>query len=226
MALERARERMSVRFDDSLHLAVSMRSFRAENVSTFVKALLDCEVGAARENFTKLAARFPIVMTRNLDCAKEWVRKQARGSERFGLIASSKAQRLKPHAIDIRADPVHWFLNDRDDTRSSYYLEDAATEFQVQGLELDWTCVTWDGDLRFAGSDWSYHDFRGKRWCNVVNSDNKNYLRNAYRVLLTRARQGMVIFVPPGDARDPTRSSEVYDPTFSYLAEIGVPLVG
>jgi Uncharacterized conserved protein (DUF2075) len=228
MALERARERMSVRFDDSLHLAVSMRSFRAENVSAFVKALLDCEVGAARENFTKLAARFPIVMTRNLDCAKEWVRKQARGSERFGLIASSKAQRLKPHAIDIRADvdPVHWFLNDRDDTRSSYYLEDAATEFQVQGLELDWTCVTWDGDLRFAGSDWTYHDFRGKRWCNVVNSDNKNYLRNAYRVLLTRARQGMVIFVPPGDARDPTRSSEVYDPTFSYLAEIGVPLVG
>ena len=105
-------------------------------------------------------------MTRNLDCAKEWVRKQARGSERFGLIASSKAQRLKPHAIDIRSDvdAVHWFLNDRDDTRSSYYLEDAATEFQVQGLELDWTCVTWDGDLRFAGSDWSYHDFRGKRW--------------------------------------------------------------
>jgi hypothetical protein len=228
LALERARERMSVRFDDSLHLAVSMRSFRAENVSAFVKALLDCEVGAARENFTKLAARFPIVMTRNLECAKEWVRKQARGSERFGLIASSKAQRLKLHAIDIRADvdPVHWFLNDRDDTRSSYYLEDAATEFQVQGLELDWTCVTWDGDLRFAGSHWTYHDFRGKRWCNVVNSDNKNYLRNAYRVLLTRARQGMVIFVPPGDARDPTRSSDVYDPTFSYLTEIGIPSVG
>jgi len=228
MALERARERTTVRFDDSLHLAVSMRSFRAENVSAFVKALLDCEVGVARENFTRLASRFPIVMTRNLDCAKEWVRKQARGSERFGLIASSKAQRLKPHAIDIRADvdPIQWFLNDRDDTRSSYYLEDAATEFQVQGLELDWTCVTWDGDLRFAGSGWSYHDFRGKRWCNVVNPDNKNYLRNAYRVLLTRARQGMVIFVPPGDARDPTRSPDVYDSTFSYLADIGVPLVG
>jgi len=227
-ALERARERINVRFDDSLHLAVSMRSFRAENVSAFVKALLDCELGAARENFAKLAPRFPIVMTRNLDCAKEWVRKQARGSERFGLIASSKAQRLKPHAIDIRVDvdPVLWFLNERDDPRSSYYLEDAATEFQVQGLELDWTCVTWDGDLRFAGSDWTYHDFRGKRWCNVVKPDNKNYLRNAYRVLLTRARQGMVIFVPLGDARDPTRSSEVYDSTFSYLREIGIPLVG
>ena len=151
-----------------------------------------------------------------------------RGSERFGLVASSKAQRLKPHAIDIRVDvdPVQWFLNDRDDTRSSYYLEDAATEFQVQGLELDWTCVTWDGDLRFNGSEWGYHDFRGKRWCNVVKPENKNYLRNAYRVLLTRARQGMVIFVPPGDTRDPTRSPDFYDSTFNYLTDVGVPAIG
>ena len=119
------------------------------------------------------------------------------------LVASSKAMRLKPHAIDIRVsvDPVHYFLNDKDDTRSSYYLEDAATEFQVQGLELDWVCVAWDGDLRFNGSDWSYHDFRGNRWCNISNPDNRVYLRNAYRVLLTRARQGMVVFVPPGDSK-------------------------
>ena len=142
-------------------------------------------------------------------------------------MASSKAQRLKPHAIDVRVDvdPVQWFLNDRDDTRSSYYLEDAATEFQVQGLELDWTCVTWDGDFRFTGSGWSYHDFRGDRWCNISNPENKNYLRNAYRVLLTRARQGMVVFVPCGDASDPTCSPQFYDSTFHYLVKVGIPIL-
>ncbi len=141
------------------------------------------------------------------------------------MIASSKAQRLKPHAVDIRVNvnPVHWFLNEKEDTRSSYYLEDAATEFQVQGLELDWACVTWDGDLRFTGSGWSFHDFRGDRWINIANRDNRRYLRNAYRVLLTRARQGMVIFVPAGDSRDPTRSPEFYDSTFNYLTELGIP---
>jgi hypothetical protein len=131
-------------FDDSLHLAISMRSFRAEHVSAFVKALLDGEKQQAREAFSQLASRYPIVLTRDLRLAKEWTRSRARGTERYGLVASSKAQRLKPHAIDIRVDvdPVQWFLNGRQDTRSSYYLEDAATEFQVQGLELDWTCVT------------------------------------------------------------------------------------
>lgn len=226
-ALERVRGESNANFDKCLHLAVTMRSFRAENVSAFVKALLDCEITAAKSHFTKLAARYPILITRDLTRAKDWVRSKARGSERFGLVASSKAQRLKPHAIDIRVDvePVHWFLNDRDDTRSSYYLEDAATEFQVQGLELDWTCVTWDGDLRFNGSGWSCHDFRGSRWTNVANADNRNYLRNAYRVLLTRARQGMVIFVPPGDASDPTRAPEYYDVTFQYLKSLGIPVL-
>ena len=139
--------------DDALHLAVSMRSFRAENVSTIVKNLLDCDKQQARQLFGQIADRYPIVVTRDLHLAKQWIRARARGTERYGLVASSKAQRLKPHAIDIRVDvnPVHWFLNGRDDTRSSYYLEDAATEFQVQGLELDWACVTWDGDLRYAG---------------------------------------------------------------------------
>jgi hypothetical protein len=227
-ALEKVRSRPNVHFDDSLHLSVSMRSFRAENVSRFVKAILDCDKETAREHFSALASRFPIVLTRKLSEAKEWLRARARGSERFGLVASSKAQRLKPHAIDVRVDvdPVQWFLSDREDTRSSYYLEDAATEFQVQGLELDWTCVTWDGDLRFHGSEWTYHDFRGSRWCNVSKPANRNYLRNAYRVLLTRARQGMVIFIPPGDSRDPTRSADFYDPTFRYLSEIGIPIVG
>ena len=226
-ALEAVRQRQNTHFDDCLHLAVSMRSFRAENVSAFVKALLDCEKQQARDTFVRLMDRYPVTITRDLTRAKQWIREHARGTERFGLVASSKAQRLKPHAIDIRVDvdPVHWFLNDKDDTRSSYYLEDAATEFQVQGLELDWACVTWDGDLRFTGSGWSYHDFRGDRWCNVANLDNRRYLCNAYRVLLTRARQGMVIFVPPGDSNDPTRFPAFYDSTFNYFTELGIPVL-
>ena len=224
-ALEAVSRGSHTHFDDALHLSVSLRSFRAENVSAFVKALLDCEKQEAREVFAQLAKRYPISVTRNLSEAKDWIRKRARGTERFGLIASSKAQRLKPHAIDIRVnvDPVHWFLNAKDDTRSSYYLEDAATEFQVQGLELDWACVTWDGDLRFTGAGWSFHDFRGDRWINVRSSDGRRYLCNAYRVLLTRARQGMVIFVPPGDPSDQTRLPEFYDSTFRYLTELGIP---
>jgi len=218
-------QQADLHFDDSLHLAVSMRSFRAENVSVFVKSLLDCERELARETYTQFADRYPIVVTRDLSRAKQWIRDHARGTERFGLVASSKAQRLKPYAIDIRVDidPVHWFLNDKEDTRSSFYLEDAATEFQVQGLELDWVCVNWDGDLRFNGTDWSCHDFRGSRWINIANLDNRRYLRNAYRVLLTRARQGMVIFVPRGDTTDPTRSPAFYDLTYDFIAELGIP---
>lgn len=224
-ALEMVRGRNRTQFDDCLHLAVSMRSFRAENVSAFVKSLLDCERETARRTFKQISPNYPIAVTRSLDKAKQWIHAHARGTERFGLVASSKALRLKPHAIDIRVsvDPVHYFLNEPEDTRSSYYLEDAATEFQVQGLELDWVCVTWDGDFRFNGSGWNYHDFRGDHWINIANHDNRNYLRNAYRVLLTRARQGMVVFVPPGDARDPTRSPSFYDSTFGYLRDLGIP---
>jgi hypothetical protein len=213
--------------DDRLHLSVSMRSFRAENVSAFVKALLDCEREAAKTAFAQLVMRYPIVVTRDLLKAKKWVREHARGTERFGVVASSKAQRLKPHAIDIRVDvdPVHWFLAEKEDTRSSYYLEDAATEFQVQGLELDWVCVSWDGDFRFTGSGWSHHDFRGDHWTNINKPENRSYLLNAYRVLLTRARQGMVIFVPPGESTDPTRAPAFYDSTFLYLAELGLPIL-
>src|SRR5207244_8492582 len=135
-------------------------------VSTFVKSLLDCDRQQARRLFETIADRYPIAVTRDLHLAKEWIHARARGTERYGLVASSKAQRLKPHAIDIRVDvnPVHWFLNGKEDTRSSYYLEDAATEFQVQGLELDWAWVTWDGDFRFTSSGWSFHDFLCDRW--------------------------------------------------------------
>jgi hypothetical protein len=148
-----------------------MRSFRAENVSFFVKALLDCDIDRARKAYAQLTERYPIALTRDLHLGKKWVRDHARGTERYGLVASSKAHRLKPDAIDIRVavNPVHWFLNEKDDPRFSYYLEDAATEFQVQGLELDWTCVAWDGDLRliesvqYWGSDLGNRDSRASR---------------------------------------------------------------
>ncbi len=214
-----------VHFEDNLHLAVSMRSFRAERVSHFVKALLDCQKSEASEAYHQFADRYPMALTRELHHAKKWIRDHARGTERYGLVASSKAHRLKPDAIDIRVDvdPVHWFLKEKDDTRSSFYLEDAATEFQVQGLELDWTCVAWDGDLRFSAPRWAYHFFRGDRWCRINDQENQRYLCNAYRVLLTRARQGMVLYVPRGDPSDPTRSPAFYDSTFDYLTELGIP---
>ena len=201
-----------------------MRSFRSEKVSAFVKAVLDCDTASARALLHEVTRRYPIAVTRDLARAKDWIRTHARGSERYGLVASSQAQRLKPHAIDVRVsvDPVQWFLNDRHDTRSSYYLEDAATEFQVQGLELDWICVTWDADLRRHAESWRCHAFRGDAWTNIHKEDRKRYLLNSYRVLLTRARQGMVIFIPPGDESDPTRAPAFYDDTYEYLTGLGV----
>ena len=220
-----ARERTET-FDD-LHLTVSMRSFRAEHVSAFVKALLDCDQENAQQQLSTFHDRFPIVVTRDLDAAKHWVRSRARGKERYGLLASSKAMRLKPHAIDVRleTDPAQYFLGDADDVRSSYYLEDCATEFQVQGLELDWTVVTWDADLRRSAGGWSCHDFRGKQWQNIHNEENRRNLKNAYRVLLTRARQGMAIFVPRGSDEDHTRPPRYYDDTFAYLSNLGLAVL-
>jgi DUF2075 family protein len=162
-----------------------------------------------------------------LGSAREWVRNHARGSERYGVVASSQAQRLKPHALDVRVNinPVHWFLSDASDVRSSNYLEDAATEFQVQGLELDWACVAWDADLRLHHGEWSHYSFHGSKWKRVKAADRRMFLVNAYRVLLTRARQGMVIFVPEGDINDVTRTSDYYDQTFEYLSGLGIPAV-
>lgn len=226
--LDRLKQRPMVSFSDELHLATSMRSFRAETLSEFVKLVLDLEIESARTVFHSLDTRYPIVLTRSVTRAKRWLREQARGSERYGIVVSSQAQRLKPHAIDVRVaiDPVHWFLHGKDDTRSSFYLEDVATEFQVQGLELDWTAVVWDGDLRFSETGWGHHEFAGSRWRNVKAIERKRYLENAYRVLLTRARQGMVIVVPEGEPDDPTRAASLYDPTFDYFCSLGLPVLG
>jgi hypothetical protein len=210
---------------ESLHLSVSMRSFRAEHVSAWVKAVLDVHRESAETAYACIRERYPIVLTRDLDKAKMWLRRRARGNERYGMVASSQALRLKPHGIDVRVDidPVHWFLSPRKDVRSSYYLEDAATEFDVQGLELDWTCVVWDGDFRYSPAGWQHWSFKGSNWQRINNDDRKAYLKNAYRVLLTRARQGMVIVVPHGDRNDPTRLPEMYDTTYEYLCSLGIP---
>jgi len=217
----------NVHFIEDLHLSVSMRSFRAENFSLFVKQILDLNPIEARKTFQKIQEKYPVVITRDLKKAKQWLREHARGSERYGIVVSSQAQRLKPHAIDVKSpiDPIHWFLDGKNDVRSSYYLEDVVTEFDIQGLELDWACVTWDADFRFKQGDWKYRSFVGDRWNQIKKRERMVYLKNAYRVLLTRARQGMVIVVPEGDPLDPTRKPEYYDPTFEYLKEIGVPIL-
>ena len=222
--LASARRRGTLHETQSLHLATSVRSFRSERVSEFVNRLLDLDVEGASSMLGEVTERFPILLTRDLGLAKTWVRARARGTERFGMVVSSQAQRLKPHAIDVRVsiDPVHWFLGGKDDTRSSYYLEDVATEFQVQGLELDWSCVVWDGDLRYLGDRWGYFGFVGESWKHVLKDDRRRYLLNAYRVLLTRARQGTVIVVPRGDLHDPTRMHNVYDPTYELLRRVGL----
>lgn len=226
-ALKMIQSRANVTWDDALHLDVSMRSFRAENVSLLVKQILDLEVEAARITQGAVSSSYPILITRDLTKAKQWLRDRARGTERYGIVASSQAERLKPDAINVGAplDPVHWFLDPKEDVRSSYYLEDAATEFHVQGLELDWACVTWDADFRYSKDGWQHWSFCGDRWNHINKPERRNYLKNAYRVLLTRARQGMVIVVPPGDTRDPTRPPAFYEPTFDYLASVGFPVL-
>jgi hypothetical protein len=223
-ALSALKGHAHVHLENDLHLGVSMRSFRAEHVSGFIKHMLDLDVTASRRLLQEIKDRYPIALTRDLSSAKAWLKARARGSERYGIVVSSEAQRLKPHAIDVRSpiDPIHWFLDSKDDVRSSYYLEDVATEFHVQGLELDWACVVWDGDFRYDAAGWRHFSFVGDRWQNIRKDDRKQYLKNAYRVLLTRARQGMAIVVPEGDPNDPTRDPAFYDATFEYLRDVGL----
>lgn len=212
-----------VTHNNDLHLSVSLRSFRAEHLSLLIKNLLDIDLVEAKHNYNKLKERYPIVITRDLTKAKKWLKEKARGSERYGIVVSSQAQRLKPLAIDVKStiDPIHWFLDGKEDVRSSFYLEDVATQFDVQGLELDWSCVTWDGDFRYSQKGWNYFSFVGSKWNNIKKGERQLFLKNAYRVLLTRARQGMVIVVPSGDINDPTRNPNYYNDTFDYLKEIG-----
>lgn len=218
-----------IHVERALHLSVSMRSFRAEKVSLFVHQLLNLQKEEASSTLSELT-NYPIVLTRSLDKAKQWLKSHARGSERYGLLASSKAERLKAISINVRYQPdfVHWFLEEDTDIRSSNALEDTLTEFKVQGLEIDWACVAWDADLRLNDdhTKWQHYQLRsGTKWQNINKPINREYQINAYRVLLTRARQGMVLVVPNGDygvPPDETRKPEWYDGIYNYLKDIGI----
>lgn len=215
---------MNVNIIEDLHLAVSLRSFRSENVSNFVKALLDVDIDTAKRLYEQFNNDYPVFVTRNLHKAKLWVRSQAKGSQRYGLTASSGAKRLRKYGIWVqnKIEATNWFLNGKNDVRSSFHLEETATEFDIQGLELDWTIVCWDADLRFENGDFKHLKFVGTKWQNIQSADNILYLKNAYRVLLTRARQGFVIFVPTGDETDMTAKPEYYDGIYRYLKSVGI----
>jgi len=210
---------------DELHLSVSLRSFRSAQLSNFIQEIIDNDIDKAKSIYLDFIKKdYPIKITRDLDTAREWLKKSAKGTERIGVVASSGGIRLRPFGLNVKAkiDAPIWFLNDKDDIRSSYFLEEVATEFDIQGLELDWTCVAWDGDLFFNNNQWNYRKFKGTKWQNINSDDITNYLINSYRVLLTRARQGMVIYIPLGNNEDITRPSFMYDGTFDFFKELGV----
>ena len=211
----------------SLHLAISMRSFRAEKLSHMVHHVIHNNPQAAIEIYHTFKDKFPIVATRDLQAAKAWIKQRGRANETKGVIASSGAVRLKPEGIFVknRLSAADWFLNEQDDIRSCHFLEDVATEFDIQGLELDWCLVGWDADYRYNNGQFEHWKFTGTTWKRRQQEDQQRYLENAYRVLLTRARQGMVIFVPRGDIHDETRQPGYFDKTFEYLLHCGVEIL-
>ncbi len=229
----------NVTYSEKLHLGVSLRSYRAEKLSAFVHSLLSCD-GCATDIYKEIKGKYPIVLTRDMGKAKRWLHDKVRGSERTGVLITKESARYKPLGVHVLQsndeNAVHWFLEDKTDVRSSNFLEDAATEIQVQGLELDYTCLLWDADMRFEKGTWHFYTFNGQtKWVELQpESENKQermkYMLNAYRVLLTRARVGMVICVPAGNPNktpngyweDKTRLPEFYDGTYAYLKSLGL----
>ena len=214
---------LKLHIEPDLNLSVSLRSFRAEKLSAFISAVISGDTIRAREIKEHLT-NYPIYLTRDLEKAKDQLRQWARGSERIGLVASSNAIRLKPSGIFVKGeiDPTLWFLKGKSDIRSSHYLEDVATEFDVQGLEIDWVGVCWDANFRIEDGKWITYNFSGSKWQSVHDLEKQKYIANSYRVLLTRGRQGIVIFVPDGNDADPTRKKTFYDQTYDFLKICGI----
>lgn len=210
--------------ESELHLSVSIRSFRSEKLSAFVYELLELNIEKAKRLYSDIKDDFPILITRDLSRAKKWIRLKAKGSERTGIIASSGARRLRPLGIDVKNEisAPNWFLNDKKDIRSSYFLEETATEFDIQGLEIDWSCLAWGANFHLKNNSWVYQNFKGTKWLNIKQEISKEYLKNTYRVLLTRARQGMIIYIPQGSDIDHTRPSEFYEGTWNYFKQVGI----
>ncbi len=213
--------------ENELHLSVSVRSFRSEKISEFVHEVIEGNAICAKSILTEINNVFPIYLTRDFKVAKDWLRKKAKGSERIGLVGSSGGRRLRPLGIDVKNEITaeDWFLNDATDVRSSQYLELVATEFDIQGLEIDYVCLAWDINFYFHDSVWNHQNFEGTNWKKINNEVDKAYLRNAYRVLMTRARQGLIIFIPHGDSFDRTRPNILYESTFEYLSSCGMPTI-
>lgn len=237
---EMLKENKNVTFSENLHLGVSLRSFRAEKLSAFVHAMLAIEADKASELYNEIKEKYPIVLTRDMEKAKAWLHSKVRGTERTGVLISKESSRYKPLGIHVLPsgdeNAVHWFLDDKANTKSSNYLEDAATEIQVQGLELDYTCVLWDADMQYDNGKWRFYKFNGTtKWNEQLpitesKQELRRYMLNAYRVLLTRARSGMVICVPKGNPNktfsgfweDSTRLPSFYDGTYNYLKSLGI----
>lgn len=207
-----------------LHLSVSVRSFRSEKISELMHEILEANHKRANILIEEVKNDFPIFVTRDLLVAKSWLRNKAKGSERIGLVASSGGRRLRAVGVDVKNEifAPNWFLNNSDDIRSSYFLEEIATEFDIQGLEIDWVCLAWDINYYFKNGKWNCQYFSGTKWQNIHQENDKKYLQNAYRVLLTRARQGLIIYIPEGDDFDHTRPKELYDITFNYFKSCGI----
>lgn len=213
--------------ETELHLSVSVRSFRSEKISDLMGELVEANTQRIQELLVEVNNDFPIALTRDLATAKKWLRNHAKGSERIGLVASSGARRLRPMGIDAKNEisAPYWFLNDADDVRSSNFLEDIATEFDIQGLEIDWVCLAWDINFYYEGEQWKCQNFGGTSWKQIHSESDQMYLKNAYRVLLTRARQGPIIYVPYGDEVDKTRPVSKYNGVFTYLKNCGLTVI-
>ena len=218
-------EGLDCKIVEELHLSISLRSFRSEKVANFVHHLLNNEKEQAAEIYKEIKKVYPICMTRDLNIAKEWIKKQTEGKKcRYGLIASSQAKRLRAEGIwvECKCKPEKWFLEGKDDIKSSYFMEEVATEFDIQGLEIDYALVGWDADYRYENGHFECYKPSGSKWQTINKDDNRRYLKNAYRVLLTRAREGFIIFIPQGDNSDNTRLCKYYDELWKYLVDIGI----
>lgn len=224
--LEEISKNRNVVIEEDLHLGVSLRSFRSADLSSFVKAVIDNNASEAKYIYSTMEKSYNIFLTRNLNDAKTWVKKMARGTERYGLLASSGAKRLRGEGIWVlpKINHVDWFLKDKGHVESSYSLEVVASEFKVQGLEIDYGILAWDIDFRYVDGNFDYFSFVGTKWNHINKERKQKYLKNAYRVLLTRARQGLVIYVPEGvdKEEDPTRDKLVYDELYKYLRSCGI----
>lgn len=223
-----------VRTSAALHLRTSHRSLRADQLATWVNRLLEGDAGGAAS--LRIAERFPIFLSRSLEKTRAKLREQGIGTSRYGLVGSSGAARLRSEGLEpnssFHADYPweHWYLAEETDVRSSYRCEVFATEFEIQGLELDWIGICWGGDFVWNDSNgWQLRALRHgqqSKWIAIKSGEKQNYRKNAYRVLLTRARQGMIIFVPIGTASDPTNRPDEYEATARYLVRCGVTPLG